>query len=542
MLKWITLSVILCLVAPVCLGKSYDVIVVGGGTAGCVAAARISANPNMDVLLIAEGTDQSASPYSQIPLVNPIPGIASDFPYFVSPIFTQGNAFTNYRTNIELRPNIMDGGSGVNGGDFTFPPDQEWERLARLGITGWDKATMDNIRRSIETFRPESGPVPAGHGTSGPIETRAISPEVYLTAFMNQMMLATNTSFNPDTNLGNINGTGYVVRPLGGDNAAAAIGNFTRQGSCVKYLYPVMSRPNLRVIDRSVVVKVDKKGSCGSGTCVNRVNYIRDGEMYEAKVKRDGKIILSAGFYNSPKILMHSGIGNCSELEALEIDCIHDNSNVGKRVYNHLVFGQIYLAPMSPDWASHRGAIAATYYSANRSNDEINIETTYTSYPGTAYQVILVSNTLTLPYSSGDLKLKSKNWGDDVAVKFGQVDDPHDLAPLITALKNVRRAAAAMGLPEISPGPTTLPTGASDGQIAAWFKTVIKTIYHPTGSARMGLCDGNAVVDSSLRVCGVKNLMVADNSVWPESYYGHTTHTGALMIAEKAARMVLSQC
>lgn len=355
------------------------------------------------------------------------------------------------------------------------------------------------------------------------------------------MASVTGTAFNPDTNLGNINGTGYVVRPLGGDSADAAIGNYTRQGSCVKYLYPHRDRSNLEVVDRAVVLNVDKKGSCGNHNevCVNQVTYLRDGELTNARINRNGKIILTAGFYNTPKILLHSGIGDCDELAALEIPCTYNNTNVGKRTHNHVLIAQIYAGGPSPNWTSHRGSIVATYYSANRTTDEINIETTYTSYPSpiSPAHVILVSNTLTSPYSTGYLRLKSKNWGDDVEVKFGILDDARDVAPLVTAFKNARRAASNLGLVEVSPGSSV----ASDTQIIANIRSNIRTIYHPTGSARMGVCGGDAVVDSELNVCGVKNLMVADNSVWPESYYGHTTHTGALMIAGRAAQYVLAQ-
>lgn len=547
-------------------GHKYDVIVLGAGTAGCAIAARISENPDISVLLIGEGEDQSGTleplaperqvaRYNAIPLINPSDsvGIPTDVVQFAEKMMSIEGPGVGRKSGIVVRPDNFDGASGVNGGAFVFPPDEEYTRLSSLGITGWNVSDIIPLRKKIETFKPwGGGPVPAGHGTSGPIETRTPTPEVFLSIFMDSIMNVTGSTFNPDTGLGNINGTGYYVRPLGGNEASTVNGNYTRQGSCVRYLYPHRHRTNLRIETRAKVQNVGRKGSCrsnGKAACVNTVTYLQDGVTHTESIKKDGRIILSAGALESPKILMYSGIGDCAELAQFNIPCVYNSVNVGKKIYDHIMSVPLFFSTgaASPDWPLHRGAIVSTYLTLNTTVDAINAQISYTSYPAASgAQVILVTNTLTQPRSYGKLTPRTPDYGSQINITFGLMEDPSDMDAHVEMFLLVRKAAARLNLFEVipsqfalAPGASFIPPTASRAAIAAAQVQYIKADYHTTGSAKMGLCSNGAVVDSKLEVCEVANLMVVDQSVWPFPYYGHTTHPGVLIIAERGAEFVL---
>jgi choline dehydrogenase len=532
----------------------YDYIIAGAGTAGCVVAARLSEDPKVKVLLITNGEDQTGKPENQLPLIKPIVSpVPTDYIRFADyTLSTEGPNYgaTGRKSSIVLRPRLFGGGSSVNGGAFIRPANSDYDILTNdLGLDNWSVADIDAIWPKIETFHPEVGPVPPGHGTTGPINSRAISPDLFLGAYSASIQNVTGSATNLDMGLGEVRGSGITVRPLGGPPNVTITGNFVRQDSWNRYIVPILSRRNFEYIDRATVLSVSEGPGCRvtdrNTPCFNEVTYVRDNQIDTVRVKRGGEIILSTGSIETPKILMHSGIGNCAELVPHGIACVKDIPLMAKRIYEHISFATTHIIPAtSPNWSAHMGSLTSTYLST-RADDRVNIEITATGLPiaSLGYHLVITQVVLTVPESYGEIRLKDGDWITAVNISFNIFGNLSDKQPLLYSYKKITEAAArttAGGIPMIQTGPASniLPPGASDAQILAWLTDASFSDYHTVATTPMGKCAEGSTVDDQLRVCGVAGLRVADNGVMPIPYAAHSTHSGALIIGEQVARFI----
>lgn len=534
---------------------TFDYIVVGGGTAGCVAAARLSEDPTKRVLMLSNGEDQTGKIENTLPLIGgpPVP-VPSDYVRYADVIMTtEGLTYgaSGRKSSIALRPRLLGGGSSLNGGAFVRPDNSDYVRLAtEFGLDHWSVAEIDAIWKKIETFIPEGSlPIPAGHGTLGPIQTRAVSPPGLLALYLAALQNVTGSVFNPDMGLGNVAGSGYTVRPLGGYANATSTGDYVRQDSYTKYIVPVLHRSNLVVRDRSTVVQVSGDRDCWDGRqrrpCFNKVTYFRDNEAISVKVKRGGEIILSAGALESAKILMQSGIGNCQELAERGIPCTQSIPYMAKRIREHIAFATShYVFAPFPDWASHKGAMVSTYTSS-RTDGKINLEITAVMIPGSpTTQALINQAVVTRTDSFGELTLKDADWLSPAKLSFGIFSNDSDRTALLHAVRKINEAInvtrIANNIPiTAAPSDTPLPAeNAADGDYLAWLKKYSVADYHTTSATPMGQCANGATVDQHLKVCGVSGLRVADNGVMPFAYTAHSTHSGALIIGEQVARFI----
>lgn len=532
----------------------YDYIVVGGGTAGCVAAARLSENTDAKVLLVSNGEDQTGRIENTLPFIlpNPVP-VPGDYVRFAD--YTLSTEDVTYgasgrESSVVIMPRLLGGASSLNGGAFVRPDNVDFNRLTfEYGLNHWSVADINSTWLKIETFHGDGNgsPFAAGHGTTGPINARAITPDSILGGYASALQNVTNSAFNPDMGLGNVRGSGFTVRPLGGATDVNVTANYVRQDSYNRYIVPVLSRNNLDVIDRAQVIQVSRGPGCFSHDrtkqCINEVRYIRDGQTETARVKRGGEIILSAGALSTPKILLLSGIGNCDDLMAEGIGCVKNIPLMGKRIQEHIAFATLHIVPAtSPDWSQHIGSLTSTYTSS-RPDNVINLELTATGYPvAPGLHVVINQAVLTQPSSYGSINLKDGDWLTALNITFGIYRNDTDRDALLFAFKKIRAAAAASPYPMIerSPSFTTLPATATDAQIKEWLrkKEVTTADYHTVGTTPMGKCANGATVDEQLRVCGVSGLRIADNGVMPFAYTAHSTHTGALIIGEQVARFI----
>lgn len=532
----------------------YDYIVVGAGTAGCVAAARLSEDPSVRVLLVSNGEDQTGRIENQLPLIKPIISpVPTDYIRFAdvllsteTPSFGAGQG---RKSSIGLRPRLLGGGSSVNGGAFVRPDNSDYVRLqTEFGLNHWSIADINRTWLNIETFHPESGQVAApGHGINGPINTRAISPDAVLSLYSTALQNVTGSAFNPDMGLGNVAGSGYTVRPLGGLPNATITGDYVRQDSYNRYIVPVLSRRNLRVVDRSTVVQVSSDRDCRSrhqsGPCINTVTYFRDNERYVVKVVRGGEVILAAGALETPKILMQSGIGDCQALAEHDIACVQDIPLMGKRLQEHIAFSTLHIAyTASPNWFQHMGSLTSTYTSS-RPDGKINLEITATGYPVSAAAHVIINQAVVTRVSSfGEIRLKDGDWLSPANVSFGIFTNDTDRDALLYAYRKIGQAFNAarsvasypiMALNTAAPGDS-----ASDTEIKTWLKDNSVSDYHTVATTPMGQCHLGATLDEQLRVCGVLGLRVADNGAMPFAFTAHSTHSGALIIGEQVAHFI----
>lgn len=535
----------------------FNRIIIGGGTAGCILAARLSANPSTRVLLLVDGDDNSESEFTQVPFYNEV-NIPTDYPFW-SDYGWSVEGPGNGRTSQPIPyPKTLGGASMLNAGLISRPPDSDYERLVAMGNTAWSPANILARWNNIENFQ---GPVTPGHGTNGPIQTHIFQPTDRLNTVLNALQQVTNAPFAPnlDLSLGQA-GVGHHLRAIKLENTSNGV-EYIRQDSWTTYLKPVLHRPNLVVRTFAKVTKLSRTGLCGANNCVDTVEYYYQGTGFRVfSQPTNGRIILSAGFAGSTKVLLHSGIGPCAELAQLGIPCLRNVPNVGKGIFDHISTSALYLDAAGPDpqWNDplRKGALVGGYYNGNIWSPVNESEITIASIRRSGLQGILASGVLLNTLSSGEIKLRDIDYLAKPNISFNMLGNQLDGLAILNIFKKIRQmfALANQNLPqlqiapgvfipplvEISPGFNALPPTATDEEIGQYLITRVLAFYHTVGSTRMGNCNQGAVVDQFLNVCGVGGLKIVDNGVMPFPYLGHSTYAGALIIGEQGAHFVLN--
>jgi choline dehydrogenase len=527
---------------------TVDFLVVGGGSAGCVLANRLSADPSNKVLVLEAGRPDSWwDLYIHMPA-------AFSFPI--------GNRFYDWKYESEPEPNlnnrriyhargkVLGGSSSINGMIFQRGNALDYERWAGdSGLERWDYAhclpyfkRMETCFAGADDYRGGDGPLPLERGA-------ASSP--LFGAFL-QAVQEAGYPLTDDVN-------GY--RQEGFAKFDRTIRNGRRISAARAYLHPVADRPNLEVRCRAFVNRVVFEGTRAVG-----VEVVHRGKT---EVIRAKEIILCGGAINSPQLLQLSGVGNAGELEALGVPVVHDLPGVGEHLQDHLeVYVQhVATQPVSvqpalklwrrpfigAQWLLFRsGPAASNHFEAGgfvRSNDDV-------AYPNLMFHFLplAVRYDGSRPTGShgyqvhigpmysdarGSLKIVSKDPRQHPAMRFNYLSTEQDRREWVEAIHVARSileqpAFAPYDGGETSPGVEV----ATDEQILAWVARDAETALHPSCTCRMGT-DGESVTDpDSLRVQGVDGLRVVDASVFPYVTNGNI-YAPVLMVAEKAADLIL---
>lgn len=520
----------------------YDYIVVGAGTSGCIVAARLSEDLNKRVLLLSTGDDQTQSPITQIPYVYG----AAPYQFQFADYYYAYESAPNVNNQVLLRSHLLGGATLLSDGMLQPLSNISLARLSALSPSGlWNVAHMNQLWQRVETYQPNgSGHQRAGHGTSGPIKTIAVTPDTFLGGVMNATMQATNSSFNYDFGLGNAWGTGYTIRNMKLNSA----GVYVRSDTWNEYIVPNLGRPNLDVIRGAEVMNVGRAPGClgPAGTvCINRVTYVSRGKSHDVTVRYGGEVILAAGVFETPKILMHSGIGDCSVLAQFDIDCVRNLPTVGKQMHSHyqnfFAFGAF---ANSPDWTNgHQGAMITSLLSLGRTDGAINIDISTGGFPspygfGWYFPVVY---TYGASKTNGTAQLLLSDWSADLTLTTNIFADGADLAPMIAAVRAVRNsftqwgANSGVGYAEFFPGLGKMDN--TDAGITSYLQQN-SVASHQTGTTPLGLDGASAVVDEHLKVFGVSGLRVADAGVLPFAPETYASMSAPLLIGEQAAYLI----
>ncbi|MGZ8302401.1 MAG: GMC family oxidoreductase [Telluria sp.] len=531
----------------------YDYIIVGGGSAGCVLAARLSADPALSVCLLEAGPRDS-SPFIRVPLgiVRLMMSKKLNWQYF-----TQAQAGLDGRRLYWPRGKTLGGSSSTNAMIYTRGNRADYDHWAALGNPGW--AFDDVLPLFLRSEHHEAGASPF-HGSGGPLNVAALrSPNVLSRAFVDAAVAA-GYPFNDDFNGAQQEGVNfYEVTQRQGERWSAARA----------FLHPALGRPNLTVLTGAHAERVLFDGKRAVG-----VAFRRGGSAASVGARRE--VLLAGGAINSPQLLMLSGIGAPQQLAHHGIALRHALPGVGRNLQDHLdvLVVQRCRLPVSLgmsartlpaqfkrlyDYLAHRsGALTSNSAEAGgfvKSRAALalpDLQFHFTPARLDGHARTLRSAAFTLwghgyalhacplrPASRGEVTLRSADPADPPLIDPRYLSERADLLAMIDCVRAARGVLAAAPFDpyrgaEIFPGAAV----QSDADIEAFIRRKAETIYHPAGTCKMG-SDPMAVVDHRLMVHGVAGLRVIDASIMPTLVAGNT-NAAAIMIAEKGADMVLA--
>ncbi|CAK7256951.1 MULTISPECIES: choline dehydrogenase [unclassified Shinella] len=536
--------------------KTYDFIIIGAGSAGCVLANRLSADPANKVLLLEAG-GKDLNPLFRLPMLM---GKLFHSGIYNWHYHTEPEPHLNGRSLYWPRGKVLGGTSTINGMIYVRGNRHDYDRWAQMGAAGWSYDEVLPAFLRSEAHVQRNG---AFHNTEGELTVcRARGWNGLLDVF-NQAGGEAGYPLNDDFN-------GEEQEGFGRYDFTITKGK--RCSTAYAFLRPARDRPNLTILTRAHTRRVLVENGRAVG-----VEFSRRGNT--SKVYADRDVILSAGVVNSPQILMLSGIGAAGELAEHDIRVVRDLPGVGKNLQDHVDCVMAYecrepvtlysdLRADKLTWSVVQGmlfgeGIATTFpYEAGafvKSRTDLAApdiqlhfmpaleKTANLHFPNPFRKERVEANhgfSLRVgpvnPESRGEITLRSADPMDRPRITANYLQTEFDIRTMINAIRITREIISQKAFDkyrgqELAPGPAV----ESDAEMVTWLRANAMTTFHPVGTCKMG-SDPMAVVDSRLNVHGIKGLRVADASIMPIISSGNT-NAPAIMIGERAADFILKE-
>jgi choline dehydrogenase len=530
------------------MSRAFDYIVIGAGSAGAVVASRLTEDQDISVLLLeAGGLDRHRFQLMPLAFLKVMQSPALNWNYETEP---EPGLF-NRRLALP-RGKVLGGSSSINAMICIRGNRRDYDLLREEGLEGWGYSDVLPYFKRLEShWRGDT----AYHGGHGPIRVEPMDYPYMLYEPLRQAAIALGIPLNDDVNGPSQEGLGLNE---------STIGDGRRSSTARGYLYPAITRQNLTVETGAHVTRIRTENRRAIG-----VEYCRDGKRYS--VFANAEVVLSGGAYNSPKLLMLSGIGPADELKALGIAPIHDLPGVGRNLSEHPNFIASFriadrraltrylrldraILQVGRWFARHDGPFASSGTTANlftgsdshRGRPELqltfmpvdNFATLW--FPGATRAPIwsyCVRIGVLHPKSRGWVRLRSSKPEDSPRILMNMFTDRHDIETMFAGIRYCREFFRQSPLyemveQELSPGIHI----RSDTELEEIVRREAGHRSHPVGTCRMGISN-DAVVDAELRVHGIGGLRVIDASVIPETPSGNT-NIPSIMIGEKGADLL----
>lgn len=535
--------------------SSYDLIVVGAGSAGCALVGRLAASGRYRILVLEAGPPDR-SPWIHLPI-----GYGKSFyaprvnwMYRTEPVPGLRN-----RSIYQPRGKVVGGSSSINAMVFVRGQASDFDAWAAQGNPGWSWADLLPLYRRLEDHDFGAS---ASHGVGGPVHVTDISREVHpLTHRFVQAAQEAGLPFNPDLNGPSAEGVGYYqINTRGG----------FRESAARAYLRPALKTGRVGLETEARVTRILFEGQRAVG-----VEYSQNGRLHRATAAAE--VILAGGAINSPQLLQLSGIGPAELLTRLDIPVVADIGAVGAHLQDHLCYDHVYRSRepslndmLLPFWGkvrvglqyllTRRGPLSLSvnqgggfYRSrADAPSPDMQLYFSPLSYeraePGVRalmkpddFSGFSTSISPCHPTSRGHIHLRSPDPMEAPAIRPNYLATAEDRDTMLTGARFLRTIAAtptfrALIDAEIHPGPTSV----TDDDLLADIEARAYSVFHPCGSCRMGPDPADTVVDPALRVHGITGLRVVDASIFPTIPAGNI-NAPSMLIGEKAADLMLAR-